>query len=124
MDIYKDIIERFYNIKLDKKSKKRKYVYARAIYYYICKKYDNYSATIIAKSVNKHHSTVLYSLKELPHMLKYDKKLHQDFFFIRELCNFKNKPVMDLEELLHKYNTLVIKYDILKEKSKKRQFKF
>jgi hypothetical protein len=53
-------------------------------------------------------------------MLKFDKKLNEDFFYIRELCNFNNKPKMDLEELLHKYNALVIKYDILKEKCKKR----
>lgn len=120
MDIYRDIIERFYNIKLDNKSRERKYVYARAIYYYVCRKYSNYNLAQIGKSLNKNHATVLHGIRELPHILKFDKKLKQDFFFICELCNFHNKPVMDLEELLHKYNALVIKYDILKEKCKKR----
>jgi len=120
MDIYREIIERFYNIKLDNKTRERKYVYARAIYYYVSKNYSNYNISQIARSLNKNHATVIYALKELPNMLKFDKNLKQDFFFIRELCNFHNKPDMDLEELLHKYNTLVIEYDILKEKCKKR----
>ena len=120
MDVFRDIIERFYNIKLDNKSRERKYVYARAMYYYVCNKYTNYNVSQIARSLYKNHATVLYALKELPNMLKFDKKLKQDFFFIRELCNFHNKPDMDLEELLHKYNALVIEYDILKEKCKKR----
>jgi len=120
MDIYRDIIERFYNIKLDDKSRLRKYIYARAMYYYICNKYTNYNTSEIGRTLNKCHATVLYGISQFPYMLKFDKKLNEDFFYIRELCNFNNKPKIDLEELLHKYNALVIKYDILKEKCKKR----
>ena len=116
MEKYKKIIEQFYNISLDNNSRLRKYIYARAMYYYICNKHTNYNVSEIGRSLNKCHATVLHSLKEFPFMLKYDKKLNEDFFYIRELCNFNSKPKMHLEELLHKYNTLVIKYDILKEK--------
>ena len=68
MDIYRDIIERFYNIKLDNKSRERKYVYARAIYYYVCRKYSNYNLAQIGKSLNKNHATVLHGIRELPHI--------------------------------------------------------
>ena len=120
MERYKNIIERFYNIKLDDKSRFRKFIYARAMYYYICSKHTTYNISEIGRSLNKNHATVLHSIDQFPYMLKFDKKLNEDFFYICELCNFNNKPKIDLEELLHKYNALVIQYDILKEKCKKR----
>ena len=68
------IIEKFYGIDLSKPSRKRTHVYPRYMYFYICYKDLNMTYYQIAKSVQKNHATVLYGVRELPYICKYDKK--------------------------------------------------
>ena len=65
----------------------------------------------IAKSVQKNHATVLYGVRELPYILKYDKKVSQDFEFIKILCSQNHSKMgMNLETLVKKYNDLLLKF--------------
>jgi hypothetical protein len=108
------IIEKFYGIDLSLPSRKRTHVYPRYIYFYIC--YHNLNMTYykIAQSVNKNHATVLYGVRELPYIMKYDKKVSQDFQFIKILCKQNHvKMSVDLSTLVKKYNDLLLKFDKL-----------
>ena len=105
------IIEKFYGIDLSEPSRKRTHVYPRYMYFYICYKDLNMTYYQIAKSVQKNHATVLYGVRELPYICKYDKKVSQDFEFIKILCRQNHgKMGVDIETLVKKYNDLLLKF--------------
>jgi hypothetical protein len=114
------IIEKFYGIDISVKCRKRTYVYPRYIYYYIC--YNDLKMTYyaIAKSLDKNHASVLYGVKELPYIMKYDKKVSQDYQFIRILTQQKHSKMgVSLKDLVKKYNDLLLKFGKLEAAYKK-----
>lgn len=114
MNRVRKIIEKFYGIDISDKSRKRHYVYARFIYYYICYKYLNETYYSVAKSLDKSHASVIWGVKELPYILKYDLKVSQDFKFINLLCKHKSIKIgVSLFDLVNKYNDLLLKFDKL-----------
>lgn len=60
-------------------SRKREYVFGRAVVYDILRKHLRMSLTDIAKVFNKNHATVLHSLNQLPYLLKYDHNLQYTY---------------------------------------------
>ena len=72
----------------------------------------------IAASVGRTHATVLHSLSELPHIIKYDYEIGKkcnDLFNQYDLLN-KKEHKKTLKELLTDYNILLIENDQLKQK--------
>ena len=60
-------------------SRKREYVFGRAVVYDILRKHLRMSLTDIAKVFNKNHATVLHSLNQLPYLMKYDHDLQYTY---------------------------------------------
>ena len=127
----KDIIEDYYNFKLDSVTRKRKYVEARAIYYYILRNKFHYSLSAIAKTLNKNHATVLHFTKQFDSWLMYDRVVRTDYQQIENRLNnamtinpdaFKRSDSLEgfyekeYRELKWKYNFLLTK---LKEEGNK-----
>lgn len=127
----KDIIEDYYNFKLDSATRQRKYVEARAIYYYILRNKFNYSLSAIAKTLNKNHATVLHFTKQFDSWLMYDRVIRTDYQQIENRLNtamtinpdaFKRSDSLEgfyekeHRELRWKYNFLLTK---LKEEGNK-----
>lgn len=127
----KDIIEDYYNFKLDSATRQRKYVEARAIYYYILRNKFNYSLSAIAKTLNKNHATVLHFTKQFESWLMYDRVIRTDYQQIENRLNtamtinpdaFKRSDSLEgfyekeYRELRWKYNFLLTK---LKEEGNK-----
>src|SRR5210317_468615 len=127
----KDIIEDYYNFKLDSATRQRKYVEARAIYYYILRNKFNYSLSAIAKTLNKNHATVLHFTKQFESWLMYDRVIRTDYQQIENRLNtamtinpdaFKRSDSLEgfyekeYRELKWKYNFLLTK---LKEEGNK-----
>ena len=127
----KDIIEDYYNFKLDSATRQRKYVEARAIYYYILRNKFNYSFSAIAKTLNKNHATVLHFTKQFDSWLMYDRVIRTDYQQIENRLNtamtinpdaFKRSDSLEgfyekeYRELIWKYNFLLTK---LKEEGNK-----
>jgi len=127
----KDIIEDYYNFKLDSATRQRKYVEARAIYYYILRNKFNYSLSAIAKTLNKNHATVLHFTKQFDSWLMYDRVIRTDYQQIENRLNtamtinpdaFKRSDSLEgfyekeYRELRWKYNFLLTK---LKEEGNK-----
>lgn len=81
-------IESSLNIKLKRKTRKRKYAYARALYFKLAKEYTKYNLTEIGGSMNVNHATVLHAINNIfPVILRYDETLRD----IYEDYKFENK---------------------------------
>ena len=77
-EMIKEIVEDFYKLKIDLKTRQRKYVEARAIYYKLLR--DNSRMSLaIGKTMNRDHATALHSLKNIKDWLEYDEQLRQDY---------------------------------------------
>lgn len=66
MEILQDIkqlVENETKLNLQTKTRKKEYVFARAIYFRLCKEFTTYSLASIGSTVNKDHATVLHGLK-------------------------------------------------------------
>lgn len=60
-----DYVNETLDLDIRENTRKREVVEARAFYYELARKLTNYSLDKIGNSLDKHHSTVLYSLKNV-----------------------------------------------------------
>lgn len=72
LKLIKEIVEAMCNVKIDTKERRRKFVYARFIYYDLSREYSDASTTKIGALVNRDHSTVLYGLKQAKILKSYE----------------------------------------------------
>jgi len=99
---------------ITKKTRKREYVEARAVYYKLARA-ESYSLTDIGKSVGVDHATVIHSLNNFHLIEKYNKKFYsiylslsldedqKDYFSIKnELLSLRN----DYKVLRDNYNRI------------------
>jgi len=59
----KYLLEQELGITINRKSRKRPYVYQRALYFKLCKEYTNQTFAAIGKTLNKDHATVMHGVK-------------------------------------------------------------
>jgi len=65
----------FFEVSIEKGTKTNEEVYARMIYYKLCKTIDyTITSSKLGSTVNRDHATVLYSLKKFEQFYTYDKK--------------------------------------------------
>ena len=64
VEIIKNIVEKEFNVQIIRKSRRRQYIEARAMYYKLLLDKKNMSLTSIAKTVNKTHATALNGIKK------------------------------------------------------------
>jgi hypothetical protein len=116
MEELKKIINQHFNINIDKVSRKSIYVFARGCYYKGCRDYLKLPLKAIGDSVNKDHATVLYSLRELPNIIKYDKILKKDYDIVMTKMKFFSitNEKLTAQKLVLKYNKLLFDNDILR----------
>ena len=118
MEHFKQLVQKHFDLDITVKSRKFKYVFARACYYFLCYNLDNKGVTEIARSVNVNHATVIHSLKELPFIVKHND--HNKIKFNSLIHKFEhalNRKIkdMNLQSILVDYNILVIENDRLTE---------
>jgi predicted DNA-binding protein YlxM (UPF0122 family) len=89
-------------IDLSFRTRKRSNVYARAVYFKLCKEYTRLSLTDIGASVNVDHATVIHGINNVfPIVMQYDghlQDLYQDY-------KFSNKH--DSESIFENYSRLL-----------------
>lgn len=101
INLLKERINIFFKVDIEKKSRENNEVYARAVYYHICKILDpTMTTTSIANTVNRQHSTIVYTLNKFKIAYEYDKNFKQlyDSFMIEH-------PVYLKEYLYRNKNT-------------------
>lgn len=101
INLLRERVNAFFKVDITTKSRENDEVYARAVYYHICKILDStMTTTAIAKTVNRNHSTVIYTLKKFKIAYDYDKNFRQVYDdFIAE------HPMYLKEYLLKNRNT-------------------
>ena len=95
-----DLVQKEFNI-LDISSKKRgrDRVHARWIYFKLARTYTRHSYSLIGKTVNRDHATVLHGLKYIDVDMK-DKR----FYYLLEIYNKIEKFLITGKEILHDDN--------------------
>ena len=111
----KQLVEDELGYKIDVKSRKRKIVYGRAIYFKICKDRTNLSLHEIGQTLNLNHATVIHSLKNVfttfklynpEYLTIYKRIIHRDEYI----------PLETRYDLLkQEYTELEDKYEQLKD---------
>jgi chromosomal replication initiator protein len=88
-----DVVCRYYRVepeKVSSPSRKKVYAYPRNIYAYLCRHYSDDTLAEIGKTINRSHSTVLYSVEQVAHRMKTDRNLkHQVEFLSRRIEDMK-----------------------------------
>jgi chromosomal replication initiation ATPase DnaA len=93
----------------NRKTRLRKYAYARHIFAYFCRIYTKDSFSIIGKFIKKNHATILHSNKQIIGWLEFDELVKNDVKKITTQLNLKFvktiKKERDLiaEEIILKY---------------------
>tara|TARA_R100000329_G_scaffold151490_1_gene147927 strand:+ start:9651 stop:10055 length:405 start_codon:yes stop_codon:yes gene_type:complete len=117
MEKYLRVVNKHFGLDITEKTRKFEYVFARACYYYLCRKFGGFSYSKIGMSVNKNHATVLHGLKELPYMIKHDDVCLKKYNalmskFDVNMCVQKN--TITVETLVRDYNFLLLENDKLR----------
>lgn len=117
----KNLVQQVYKIDITRNRRTINYVQARAIYYKLCLEYTPLNITAIAKTMGKNHATMLHSLKQFDIYLRFIPKFKENYNFIKgafleaEMFPHRDKR-MTMDELIVKYNELIVEVDSLREK--------
>lgn len=88
-----DLVCGYYHVDREKvcsKSRKKVYTSPRNIYTYLCRHHSDETLAGIGKTINRSHSTVLYSVELVDHKMKTDRNLkHQVDFLSKRLGEMK-----------------------------------
>tara|TARA_B100001175_G_scaffold317393_1_gene334123 strand:- start:7423 stop:7872 length:450 start_codon:yes stop_codon:yes gene_type:complete len=98
----KNKINQRLNIDIKTNTRDRKHVYARAIYYKLCRDLTNMKLHEIAKTVNRNHASVLHGIKTVfPTLKEYKDPIYKIYV---ELTEKDRLPLQQKYDLLnHKY---------------------
>ncbi len=98
-------IESCLNIDISKRTRKRNYVYARAVYFKLCREYTKLSLDDIGQTMGMDHASVVHSInKVFDSVVLYDKfleDLYNDYKFSNKNTN---ETIFDNYERLLKEN--------------------
>jgi chromosomal replication initiator protein len=87
LDNIKNLICKYYQIEhavLPSKSRKKIHAYPRNMYVYLSRNYSDATLEEIGKSINRNHSTVIYSSEVIEKKLRIDKKVKNQVDFLSQ----------------------------------------
>ena len=85
----KYIVGKYFNINVDRKTRKIEYIKARMICYKILREECNFRLADIGRYFKRHHATIYNGLKEFNGISLYDKKFKEDY---ESICLLWNDP--------------------------------
>ncbi len=92
LDHIQKIVCQYYKVEpsiLRSKSRKKMHSFPRNMYIYLCRNYSTATLEEIGKSINRNHSTIIYSTESIERKIKLDKK-------IKNQADFLNQKIKDL----------------------------
>lgn len=114
----RDIIEYETGLSLSTNTRRREYVQARGMYYYILRKETNMSLQAISETVKKNHATILHSVNNFDNWLVADSDLSK--VYRKVLRSFLSlKDVNELTTTINKgeiIESIMNENELLKEK--------
>jgi chromosomal replication initiator protein len=87
LDNIKNLICKYYKIEnsvLPSKSRKKIHTYPRNMYVYLSRNYSEATLEEIGKSINRNHSTIIYSSEVIEKKIKLDKKVKNQVDFLSQ----------------------------------------
>jgi len=121
MDLEKLIIKvnNHFGCDIKEDTREREVVMARAVYYWLAINTTKCSKSKIGRSVGRDHAGVIYSLRHLNNWIQYDEFFKVSFEQLKfEVLTEYKKGKINPEDLVYKYNILLIENDILKKEIK------
>jgi len=79
-----DKVSRHLDVDIRSKRRKRECVYARVIYYKLCKEYTHHTLERIGREVNKDHASVYVGLKQFASMAYYKDNYWKAYMTIKQ----------------------------------------
>ena len=125
-DLYKSIVEKHTKLKICKATRQFDFVFARSCYYYLCRNFGEMSFGKISATLNKNHATVMHALKELPYIVKHDKRCNSIFQkIVSEVKKdyFVPKTKKTIEQLVSNHNYYLLENGNLKNYVKRLEKK-
>ena len=114
----KQLVENYFELKIDATTRKREYVEARAMYFKLTRDSTRLSLTSIGEEVNRHYASVLHGIRQLESWIEKDKMVRNNYTALKN----KLKAVeQDAEEMLHTDESIVLQYAALKDEVKQQR---
>ena len=114
----KEIVEHYFDLKIDTKTRKREYVEARAMYFKLTRQNTRLSLAAIGEVVNLHYASVLHGINQLDIWIERDTRIKNNYIVLRKkIRNIED----DKEELLQLDESILLRYAALKEKVKDQE---
>jgi chromosomal replication initiator protein len=76
---------------LRSRSRRKIHAYPRNMYVYLCRHHTEATLETIAKSIDRNHSTALYSTEVIEHKVKVDNKIKREVTFLSQKLGDKTK---------------------------------
>ena len=117
----KELVEQVYKVDITNSCRESRFVQARLIYYKLCIEFSQLNQTNIAKSIGRNHATLIHAMKQWDVYIRFFEGFEKNYNFIKaallEAKMFPNvKKRITLDELLIKYNALMVENEQLKIK--------
>ena len=114
----KQIVEDYFEIKIDTQTRKREYTEARAMYFKLTRDNTRLSLTAIGQDMNRHYSSVLHSIRQLNTWMETDSMIRNNYTILKN----KLKDVEeDTEEILISKESVVLQFATLKDEVKQQR---
>ena len=117
----KHFVENELKINISRNTRKREYVYARAIFFKLCKEFSHQTLSKIGEFVGRDHASVIHGLYVFDVIV-----LHNDSI-LNSYTKIRNKIFEETEDDLRKYNRenyYKIKYEQLLEEHQELQKRY
>ena len=106
--LVRKIVNNYFEININNKSRKRDFVDARRFYYHLSREFvQNATLEKIGSLVNRDHASVNFGIKTLNSFLEYDKNTQNNYLTLKQICLSK------LDELANPYEKYLSKEDKL-----------
>lgn len=84
VELIKNLVESEFNLQLIRKTRRREYVEARAMYYMLLREKGRMTLSAISKTLDKDHATVLHAIKSLGNWMSYDTNMKSIYANLEE----------------------------------------
>lgn len=134
VELIKKLVESEFNLQLKRKTRRREYIEARAMYYMLLREKGRMTVSSISKTLDKNHATILHALKNLHNWMTYDTNIKSIYDTLDEKADelIKKNPKafnrantskewheIALEDMEKKHEELEIRYRFLLGQLKK-----
>jgi len=116
-EIINEIVDQYFELKINTPTRKRPYIEARAVYYKLCREFTNLTLENIGWDFGKNHATVLNGIRQLDNWMNHDSRIKNNYKILKsKIFNIEQE-----EEVIEINEGLVLRYATLKQQVKNLQ---